>query len=94
MTRGRRPNLEPSALLNLSLPETYRDRLELILHSTAEGRVPKGAYRQLFVSLLDIFFESRPFDLSPYVGSLPGDFVVRGKPAALAALEAALKQGK
>ena len=43
MTRGRKPNVEPSLATNLHLPESARTRLDLLLYSPLEGRVPKGA---------------------------------------------------
>jgi hypothetical protein len=91
MTRGRKPSLEPSTTTNLSLPESERARLDILLYSEVEGRVPKGAYRLFFLERLADYFETRALDLSPYVGSLPGERVVRGHPQTLAVLEAALK---
>jgi len=92
MTRGRKPNVEPSVATNLHLPESVRVRLDLLLFSEVEGRVPKGAYQRFFSERLAEFFSTRPLDLSPYIGSLPGERVVRGTPQAIAALEAVLKQ--
>ena len=94
MTRGRRPNIEPSIATNLHLPESVRTRLDLLLFSEVEGRVPKGAYQRFFLERLSEFFSSRPLDLSPYFGSLPGERTVRGNPQTIAALEAALQQAQ
>jgi len=91
MPRGRKPNVEPSSALNLSLPETWRARLDVMLLSEVEGRVPKGAYQRFFLNLLSIFFETQELDLSPYCGSLPGELVVRGRPETLARLRAVLE---
>ncbi|HQR20771.1 MAG TPA: hypothetical protein PKV98_07885 [Burkholderiaceae bacterium] len=91
MPRGRKPNVEPSLATNLHLPESVRTRLDLLLHSPLEGRVPKGAYQRFFLERLTEFFGTRQLDLSPYVSSLPGERVVRGSPETLAVLEAALQ---
>lgn len=93
MARGRKPNVEPSVATNLHLPESARTRLDLVLFSAVEGRVPKGAYQRFFLERLSEFFDTRALDLSPYVGSLPGERVVRGHPTTLAELEVALQQG-
>jgi hypothetical protein len=91
MTRGRRPAIEPSIPTNIALPEGLRTRLDLILHSEVEGRVPKGAYQRFFSERLVEFFNQRQLDLSPYLGSLPGERVVRADATTAAALEALLK---
>ena len=94
MTRGRKPNIEPSIATNLHLPESVRTRLDLLLFSEVEGRVPKGAYQRFFLERLAEFFSTRPLDLSPYVGTLPGERTVRGHPQAIAVLEAALQRAQ
>lgn len=48
----RRPNIEPSVELCLCLPLSERGRLDTHLFSQAEGRVPRGAYQNLFRMLL------------------------------------------
>lgn len=48
----RRPNLERPVPLNLKLPESMRARLDLLLWSSVEGRVPRGAYQSFFIGLL------------------------------------------
>ena len=90
MTRGRKPNVEPTSSINLHLPETLRARLDLILFSELEGRVPKGAYLRFFSARLVEFFAHRTLDLAPYLNALQGVHVVSGKPETLAALQAAL----
>lgn len=53
----RRPNLERSVPLMLMLPESVRTRLDLLLWSDVEGRVPLGAYQRFFVELLNEHFD-------------------------------------
>lgn len=54
----RRPNIERPTQLCLKLPESTRIRLDLILWSSVEGRVPVGAYQKFFLSLLNNYFDS------------------------------------
>lgn len=92
MTRGRRPHIERPSRLEVSLPEDLRTRLDLILFSTLEGRVPHGSYSTFFQARLREFFDTQALDLGPYVAALPGEHVVRASPTTIAALEVALKE--
>jgi len=94
VTRGRKPNVEPTSSINLHLPETLRVRLDLLLYSELEGRVPKGSYLRFFSARLVEFFECKTLDLAPYVNALPGVHVVSGRPETLAALREALEKAK
>lgn len=92
MTRGRRPNVEPSIATNLHLPETVRTRLDLILYSEVEQRVPKGAYQRFFLERLQEFFTTKSMDISVHIGLAPGSCVIKAKPDALLFLETYLKK--
>lgn len=92
MPRGRKPLIEPAVALNVHLPEGLRTRLDLVLFSDAEQRVPKGAYGKFFSARLHEFFEHRTLDLSPYLGTLPGESVISGHPLVLESLKAKLEQ--
>jgi hypothetical protein len=92
MTRGRKPLLERSISTNVYLPESWRTKLDLLLYSEVDGRVPKGAYQRFFIDRLADFFESRALDLGPYLGTLPGERAIRGRPATIEALEQYLQQ--
>lgn len=72
----RMPNPIRPTLLHLSLPEDIRTRLDLILHSDLEGRVPKGAYQRFFLERLSDFFTHRTLDLTPY--GFPTGYFVKG----------------
>lgn len=72
----RRPNLDRPVKLTLSLPETWRAKLDLMLFSELEGRVPKGKYQEFFMERLQEFFGSRSLNLEPY--GFPAGFVIRG----------------
>lgn len=91
MTRGRKPAIEPSISTNVAIPEGLRVRLDLLLYSEVEGRVPKGAYQRFFSERLVEYFNQRQLDLSPFLGTLPGERVVRADITTAAALEQLLK---
>lgn len=48
----RRPHVIPRYKLTLQLPQDLKDRLDLLLWSEAENRVPLGAYAEFFATLL------------------------------------------
>ena len=73
----------PRDRLTLRLPEDLRARLDLMLVSELEGRVPLGAYSELFIQLLRAHFEHEDLDLSPFSGAQPGTLIVRGPPQAI-----------
>jgi hypothetical protein len=52
----RKPFIEGRFHLNLSLPETMRAKLDMLLWSPAEGRVPRGAYQAFFIDRINEFF--------------------------------------
>lgn len=86
MPRGRPPLVNPTRPLHVHLDSTLAARLDELLLSPAEGRVPAGAYQRLFNTLLRRFLDEKELDLSPYLGSFPGEHLVSGHPDALAAL--------
>lgn len=92
--RGRRPKVERPTRLEIAIPEMLRTRLDLILYSTLEERVPLGKYSEFFAARLVEFFDTQALDLGPYTSALPGEHVVRGSPTTIAALEAALKKAQ
>ena len=89
----RRPNVTPSSVVNLALPAPLRARLDLWLWSEVEGRVPHGAYQVFFSARIREFFDHRPLDLAPFLGSLPGEHIVTGPTSTLAALQQYLTKG-
>lgn len=94
MTRGRRPNIEPSVATNLHLPEAVRTRLDLILFSELEGRIPKGAYGRFFLERLQEFFTTKSADLSALLGLPLGSCIVKARPEALLLLSSHLSKEK
>lgn len=80
----------PSVYLRVALPEDLRLRLDLLLFSPLENRVPMGAYSEFLQRLLKAHFEHRDLDLSPYAGTLPGTCVVRASPFTISTLKTLL----
>lgn len=60
-----RPSLIRPVPLTTSLPEDLHARLTLYLYSTAEGRVPKGAYSRFLADRVSEFFAKEPQDVKP-----------------------------
>ena len=89
--RGRPPLVQPTRKLNTALDETLLARVDLLLFSELESRVPKGAYQKLINELLRRWLDSRELDLAPYAGTLPGQHVVVGRPDTLATLTTILQ---
>ena len=47
----------PSSFRNIALPKPLADKLDLVLYSELEQRIPTGAYKAFFSSLLEQYFE-------------------------------------
>jgi hypothetical protein len=89
----RPPAITPNSVLNLAIPKVLRDRLDLLLWSEVEGRVPKGAYMEFFAARLREYFDHRPLDLAPFLNSFPGEHVVSAPLPTIAALQQLLSKG-
>lgn len=59
----RKPQLDPPVALQLMLPESVRTRLDLLLFSEVEGRIPQGSYQRFFLERIHEFFSWRKLDL-------------------------------
>jgi hypothetical protein len=86
-----RKKIVPSQRVEIWLPEPLLEQLKAHLYSELERRVPQGAYQAFFSARLREYFSTAEFDLAPFAASMPGDYTVRGSPAAVAALERTLK---
>lgn len=82
----------PNRHLHTTIPPDLGLRLDLLLFSESQARVPAGAYQELLVRLLRQFFEEKEVDLAPFLGSLPGDCIVRAKATTLSVLITKLKE--
>lgn len=67
-------NTNAPTRLDLAIPEDLRARLDLLLYSELEGRVPHGAYARFFCSRLREHFEWTRLDLEAF-GFPPGYFI-------------------
>lgn len=86
----RRKNIDPTVFLNLGLPASIKTRLDLLLYSELEKRIPQGKYQEFFIARIQEFFSHRRLELVQY-GFAPGYYVVGPKPI-LDALEQRLKE--
>lgn len=85
-------NVVPSRILHLALREDLLTRVDLLLISDSSGKVPYGAYQELFTGLLRQLFEEKDLDLGPFLDALPGQHIVRGRVGTLDALLTHLKR--
>lgn len=85
----RQPDIIRPTALHISLPENVRGRLDLILYSALEGRIPKGAYQRFFIQRIQEFFAWRRLDLAPY--GFPDGYYISGPPEMLEVVEHKLK---
>jgi hypothetical protein len=83
---GRRANVIPTRHLHVVLPKAELDQVDALLWSEFESRVPLGGYQKFFTTLIRQQLTQTEIDLAPYIGSLPGEFIVRADPAAAAIL--------
>lgn len=86
---SRRANIDPPTRLELKLPESVRTKLDLLLYSELEKRVPQGRYQAFFLERLTEFFEGKKLDLEQF-GFAAGTYVSGTKPA-ITALEKTIK---
>lgn len=77
--------------LKTHIDESLLARLDLLLFSESEQRVPVGAYRDFFEARLREFFSDKRLDLAPYLQTMPSECVVRGADTAIARLKEKLE---
>ena len=75
--RGRPPLVQPTRKLNTALDETLLARVDLLLFSELESRVPKGAYQKLINELLRHWLDSPLLNRYKYVHPMLLSFVRR-----------------
>lgn len=85
-------SLTPSAELRIAISQDLRTRLDEMLFSELEDRVPHGAYSRFFNLMLTQVLIFKTLDLSPFLGTNPGEAIVRADPATLTRLKAHLEQ--
>lgn len=88
----RKPGIETITRLELHIPENLRVKLDLLLVSELEGRVPKGKYSEFFLERLVEYLEHSQLDLTPY--AFPIGSKVSGPKAVIALLKERLEIGQ
>lgn len=88
---ARHASVSPNSHIHTTIPLELRTRVDLLLYSPAEGRVPVGALQSLLVALLRQWLDDATLDLAPYTGVLPGQEIVRGSPFTIEKLTNHLK---
>lgn len=53
----RKPDIDRPTDLHLMLPESIRAKLDLLLFSEVEGRVPHGSYQRFIIERIKEFFD-------------------------------------
>jgi len=75
----RKAALVPTEHLHLKLEASDRARVDLLLYSPLEGRVPKGSHKAFFEARIREFFDRESLEL-------PGGHQVYGSAAAITSL--------
>ena len=84
--------LSPIAPLKVHIDADLKTRLDAVLFSELEERIPQGAYQRFFNKFLTQALTFKPLDLAPFLGTNPGEAIVRGDPNTIARLIAHLEQ--
>lgn len=88
----RHKSLNPSASLNVHFESSLKAKLDALLYSELEERVPHGAYQRFFNLFLTQALLHKALDLAPFIGTNPGEAIVRGDPGAIERLKTHLEQ--
>lgn len=80
---GRHAKTTPSRPLHVILDKDDMDKVDALLWSEFENRVPLGAYQKFFTMLIRQHFQTQELDLSPYTGAMPGEQILRAYPATI-----------
>ena len=73
------------------LPESWRTRLDLLLFSETEQRVPLGAYQRFFMERMQEFFSWRRRELTSL--GFPEGYFITGPKEMVKEVERRLKKG-
>lgn len=88
----RKPAIEPNFELHTTLPARLAARVELLLFSEAEGRVPRGAWQKFLVERLTEYFHHRRVDVGVLINRPPGDVLIEGNDHSINQLITHLKE--
>jgi len=78
--------------IHTTVPYDLAARFELTIFSEVEGRVPQGAYQAFVIEAIRDKLDNQSIDLAPFLGTMPGECVVRGRPETIRKLVAKLKE--
>lgn len=88
----RKPAVTPNKHLHTTIPADLAARLDLLLWSELENRVPQGAYQDFICNAIRDFFNKRTIDVAPYIPSATiGQYLITGTPETLRAVVAVLQ---
>lgn len=88
----RPPNLIPTSKLRVAIQQPLRDRLDAMLWSDLECRVPVGAYQKWIEGRLIEYLSHKVLDLSPFTGEPHGLHFVSGPPETIMLLRSLLER--
>ena len=78
--------ITPNKSLHTTLNADLAAKLDLLLYSEVEQRVPKGAYQEFLQARIQEYFSTRRIYLATLIPGMPGEHIISGTPAALAVL--------
>lgn len=87
-------SLTPISPLNVHIDAGLKARLDALLYSSLEDRVPHGAYQRFFNFIISRTLSEKNLDLSPFLQTQPGTAVVRGEPETIEALRNLLEKSE
>ena len=92
MSRGRKPNIEPTEDLHVYVKRPLAVRVRLLLYSEAEQRVPHGALAKFFEELIVRHLDFQSLDLAPYTAAPAGLHVIKAAPETIDLLRKILER--
>lgn len=90
----RPPNPNPNRHIHTTLPPDLMGRVDILLWSESEGKVPQGAMQGFLTKLIREFFEHRHIDIGPFMDmtEMPGTHIVAASDQTLSKLINHLKK--
>jgi hypothetical protein len=80
-------NAFPAKKLHVAVPGELGSRLDLILYSEAEQRIPFASHQRFIVDRIREYFERDALDLALYRSDLPPESIVYGPRLVIEALK-------
>lgn len=89
---ARPKNAVPAKKLHVALPGSVGHRLDLLLYSETEQRIPFGAHQQFITRLVAEYFDRDSLPLEVYLPDAPNGAVVYGSRPVIEFLKKALSE--